>query len=315
VTKLSVVVPTRAGARRLPVLLEALRRQTHPEWEAVVVVDGDVDGSADFVARAAGDLPVRTVVLPENRGRAAALNAGFAVATGAVLLRCDDDLEPAPEHLARHAAYHERADGPAGVVGLYRNRLASGVYRRVYGERADARLRTAAYAAAPGQAWRYWAGYASVTADTWRRIGPYDTRFRGYGWEDVDWGFRLHRSGVPIRLEPDLEVVHHAAASTTPDRALRAFYSGAARRRFEDIHATDPELPLLLPAPRCRGAWGVAVAAAARTATEDRVPRLGRAVESVAGRLPDRAAEKAVALVVEAAHLAGYRAGRTDGRI
>ena len=40
---LSVVVPTRGGVRRLPVLLDALAAQSLDEpWEVVVVLDGDV---------------------------------------------------------------------------------------------------------------------------------------------------------------------------------------------------------------------------------------------------------------------------------
>ena len=46
----SVVVPTRGGARRLPVLLEALAGQVLDEpWEVVVVLDGDVDGSRQLI--------------------------------------------------------------------------------------------------------------------------------------------------------------------------------------------------------------------------------------------------------------------------
>ncbi|MEO5852541.1 MAG: glycosyltransferase [Nocardioides sp.] len=315
-TRVSVVVPSRGGAARLPLLMGSLSRQTHPDWEALVVVDGDVDDSERVLARVARDLPVRVIVLPENRGRSVALNTGFAAATGDVLLRCDDDLELADDHLARHAAHHEAAPHRVGVVGIYRNVFVPGTYARVYGSRADERLRRGAYDAAANQTWRYWAGNASVTAATWERVGPYDLRYRAYGWEDVDWGYRLHRLGVPIRVEPDVEVVHHAAASTAADRALRAYYSGAARRTFEALHAGDGDLPRLLPPPpRAGGVWGALVRATSRVADERTVPRLGAWAEHGAGVLPGWAGEKAVALLVEGSSVAGYRAGRTTGRI
>ena len=94
-----------------------------------MVVDGDIDGSEQVVARLAGDLPVRTLVLPENQGRSAALNAGFGAATGDVLLRSDDDLELADEHLARHAApprRRRRSDRGGGAVS---QRLRAGPLR------------------------------------------------------------------------------------------------------------------------------------------------------------------------------------------
>jgi glycosyltransferase involved in cell wall biosynthesis len=315
-TTVSVVVPTRGGAQRLPVLFEALRKQTHADWEGLIVVDGDVDGSAQVVAEGAGDLPIRAIVLTENRGRAAALNLGFEAATGDVLLRCDDDLALGESHLARHAAYHDRTPEPVGIIGLCRNVYEGGAYARAYGVRADARFREAAYAAGPKDAWRYWAGNVSVTTDTWRRVGPYDERFRTYGWEDVDWGYRLHRLGVPIRIERDVEARHLGAASTSAERALRAYYSGAARHRFTAAHSTDEQLAELLSQPTpSAGAWGRLVEATAARATEARVRRAGACIDRVAALLPVPVAEKLVALLVESSALAGQRAGRTEERI
>ena len=312
--KVSVVVPTRGGAARLPALFAALRVQTHPDWEAVVVVDGDVDDSASVVAREAAGLPVRTVVLPENRGRSAALNTGFAAATGEVLLRCDDDLVPPSDHLARHEAHHRGE--PVGAVGLYANVLPHGPYTRAYGAAADLRLREGAYAAPPATNWRYWAGYASVSAETFRRVGDYDLRYRAYGWEDVDWGYRLHRLGVPVVIDPALEVPHLAASATTSARAQRAFYSGAARRTFEELHSTDQSWKgALAPPDAAPGAWGTAVRALARGLDERRVAGAGRLLDRGLGFLPPALGHKGVALLVEAASLAGHRTGRTSGVI
>jgi glycosyltransferase involved in cell wall biosynthesis len=312
--KVSVVVPTRGGAARLSSLLAALRAQGHADWEAVVVIDGDVDGSADVLAREAVGMPVHTVVLPENRGRSTALNTGFAAATGDVLLRCDDDLVPGPDHLARHAAHHEGP--PVGVVGLYANVLPPGPYADVYGTDADARLRGGAYAAAPGATWRYWAGYASVTAETFRRVGDYDLRYRAYGWEDADWGYRLHRLGVPVVVDPRLEVPHLAASASTAARAQRAFYSGAARRTFEELHAADLAWQQVLPPPDAgRGVWGAAVRGVARVLDERRVVGAGRLADRALGFLPRAVGHKGVALLVEAAALSGHRAGQTRGAI
>jgi glycosyltransferase involved in cell wall biosynthesis len=317
VTRASVVVPSRGGADRLPGLVEALRAQTHPDWEAVIVLDGDVDGSAEVLDRLTADLPVRVVVLPDNRGRSAALNAGFAAATGEVLLRCDDDLAPGPQHVARHVAHHERAEGPVGVIGLCPNVYPHPTaYSRVYGAPRDRLLRDAAYSAGAGDAWRSWAANVSVTGQTWQRIGPYDTRLRAYGWEDVDWGYRLHRAGVPIRIERELEAAHLGAAATSGSRALRAYYSGAARHAFVALHADDPALAVALPAPTPgAGAWGAAVGALARVASERTVPRVGRVIDAVLPGIPSRWGEKLVSVLVEGAGVAGYRAGRTTGRI
>ena len=70
----SVIVPSRGGAERLPVLVGALAaQQDAPPFEVHVVLDGDVDGSAAVLERLAAKhphLPLTWTVFEENRGRA-----------------------------------------------------------------------------------------------------------------------------------------------------------------------------------------------------------------------------------------------------
>ena len=154
----------------------------------------------------------------------------------------------------------------------------------------------------PDTRWRYWGGNVSVDRETWDRVGPYDEGYRGYGWEDVDWGYRAARGRcADRRSSPGLETDHHIAATTTAGRALRAYYSGSARRRFETKHGFQ------VVAPAGLDPWNLAVGAAARLLSERGIGRAGRAVDRLADRLPRWVAEKAVALTVEAGALAGYR--------
>lgn len=287
---------------RLPRLLASLAAQTEPSWEAVVVVDGDIDGSADLLS-SYEHLPVRPIVLPENRGRSEALNAGFAAARGDVLIRCDDDLDLPTSFLAAHLAHHEDPAQPEGVVGLCANVYAESPYARAYGRPADVRARRAAYAAPEDQTWRHWGANVSVTRATQARVGRYDTRYRAYGWEDVDWGYRLHRLGVPIVIDPACEVRHLGAAATTLDRARRAYLSAAARETFRRIHGPEADPP----APRGPGLWNRAVDLAARGLTLRSLGAVSKAGDVAATVLPHRLGEKAIALTVEAASVAGSR--------
>ncbi|ROQ15522.1 GT2 family glycosyltransferase [Rathayibacter sp. PhB93] len=291
-----MIVPSYAGADRLPRLLTALAAQSHAELEVVVVLDGVVDGSE----RVLDGFPVRRVVLPENRGRSAALNAGFAAATGAVLIRCDDDLEPPPGWAAAHVAAH--AGDPVGVVGLCPNAYPDSAYARAYGRDADARFRAHAAAAHPESTWRLWGGNVSVTRAVFDRVGGYGTEYREYGWEDVDWGYRLHRLGLPVRLVPGAEALHHGASTSTAIRSRRAFLSGAARRTFERLHPEE----VGPPAPPA-GVWDRAVGALARVETEERLARLAGGIDAVLPAVPRAIGRKLVALAVESAASAGYR--------
>ncbi len=306
--QVSVVVPSRGGRRRLETLLRCLEAQTEQRFEVVVVIDGDVDDSAGLLRERTTDVPLQVLTFPENRGRSAALNAGMAAARGRVLVRCDDDLEPAPDFVAVHLAAHPGADGgERGVVGLYRNVFPDTPYARTYGRPADGRFREDAYRAPADTTWRYWAGNASVTRGTADRVGGYDEAFRAYGWEDVDWGRRLHLLGIPVVLEPALETTHRLSAVTAASRVERAYFSGAARRQFVAKHGLSELAPR-----RPDSSWTRAVALVARALTESRARRAARAADAVARVLPARVAHALVALLVEGASEAGYRHGSVD---
>ncbi len=306
-TRASVVVPSHAGARRLPRLLDALAAQTFTDVEVIVVLDGDIDASASALADHA--FPARVIELPENRGRAAALNAGFAAATGEILIRCDDDLEPGPEWAAAHVRRHS---GPTvGVVGFCADVVPDGAYARAYGDRRTDRLRamTSQMSGTEG-AWRLWGANVSVDRSTWERVGPYDTRFRAYGWEDVEWGYRLHLAGIPIVLEPAAEARHLAASTDVATRAARAFDAGAARQTFEAKHGRGSSGP----AAPTGGAWARAVSAAGRHLDRDRTSRLGRLVDRALPRVPADIGEKLAAFVVESASVGGFATTGEHGR-
>ena len=195
----TIVVPSRGGASRLPVLMRALAAQDADfAWEVIFVIDGAVDNSEQVIASFPG-VPARTVVFAENQGRSAALNAGFDAARGRVLIRCDDDLEPESDYVRLHVELHS---GPErrGVIGLYRNVFPATPYAKAYGVEADIRFRETAYRVETGHSWNYWAGNCSVTRADFDTVGHYDVSFRAYGWEDVDWGFRLARTGATVIL-------------------------------------------------------------------------------------------------------------------
>lgn len=299
----SVVVPSYKGQSKLPTLLHALEQQdaSRETWEAIIVIDGVFDDSPALVQEAAErGMPVRAVVLEENQGRVGALNAGFAAAQGYVLIRCDDDLEPGPSYVSDHIARHAAATEPIGVVGLTRDLLPHGAYTRAYGQsRTQASLAASYRGDIP--AWRHWAANCSVTRETYDQLGGYSEAYTHYGWEDVDFGYRLSEAGIPVILAPELETIHHGAAISALSRTLRAYHSGAARRTFEARH------PGVMPTPPAPSSWWQhLVSRAADGASARTVEMRASLIDAALPCLPRRVAEKFIALSVESASLAGY---------
>lgn len=301
--KVSVIVPSHAGADRLPRLLEALARQVDaPPFEVCVVVDGDVDDSVALLEcwrLAQPELALRYRVFPTNQGRVAALNTAAAMARGHILLRTDDDLEPSRDYIRLHSEAHDGPD-PVGVVGLCRNRYPDTSYARSYGIAADQRFRDQAYGAEATIRWRYWAANASIPRDLFWQVGGYDPDYRQYGWEDVDLGYRLHMRSVPVVLHPALETTHHVAAVNTRTRTLRALHAGAARHIFITKHGSH-----VLPPIHLTGLWGLSLRCIAALCGIRAFTVAASVVDRILPVVPSSIGEKAVAILVESAGLAG----------
>src|SRR4051794_40698073 len=97
--RVSVLVNNHNYARYLPEALDSALAQDAggAEVEYIVVDDGSTDGSFQVLKRYAPR--VKTVLLPQNRGQAAAFNAGFEAASGEILCLLDSDDWWAPGKL------------------------------------------------------------------------------------------------------------------------------------------------------------------------------------------------------------------------
>lgn len=89
----SIVISNYNYADYVSEAIESALNQTYRNLEVIVVDDGSTDGSREVIERFRRDV---RVIYKENGGQASALNAGFAVSRGGlvVFLDADDRLDP-----------------------------------------------------------------------------------------------------------------------------------------------------------------------------------------------------------------------------
>lgn len=103
-TKLSCIVPAFNEADSLPHLWPVLEPvlQRYPDWELIIVDDGSTDQTAQLVRdHAQQQSRVRLVEQRRNRGKSAALMAGFVAATGDIVVTLDADLQDDPREIPK----------------------------------------------------------------------------------------------------------------------------------------------------------------------------------------------------------------------
>ena len=108
--KFSIVIATYNRAAVLKDTLASVS-QLHPgaPWEVIVVDNNSPDNTRQVVEAAASSFPVPLIYAFEReQGRSAALNCGFRLASGDIIVTTDDDVRVDPDWLNRIDAGLER---------------------------------------------------------------------------------------------------------------------------------------------------------------------------------------------------------------
>ena len=126
--RLSVVIPVYNERDTVAEVVRRVRRSGVP-CQIILVDDGSTDGSRELLESWRDQDDLAIILQPRNRGKGAALKAGFAAAEGDVVIVQDADLEYDPADYAR--LIQPIVDGEADVV--FGSRYFSG--RRPAGSR------------------------------------------------------------------------------------------------------------------------------------------------------------------------------------
>ncbi len=215
--RLSVIIPALNEEALLGTCLAALREQSDPVDEIIVVDNGSTDGTVDLARSARGV----TVLHEPNRGVSYSRNTGFAAAEGDILARIDADTIVSPGWAAaiRRAFADDPAvaglAGPAGFTRLSRNETVVG--RTTYD------LFRVVHERMMGDGPLLYGHNMAVRSSAWDRIRDLVTTGDLEISEDVDAALALLHTGQRVAYEPGM-LVTIAAGRTLQPRKLRQYH-------------------------------------------------------------------------------------------
>lgn len=230
---IDVIIPNYNGSAFLPVCLDSLRAQTRRDFTVTVVDDASTDDSVAIITSRYPE--VQVLRLAQNRGFAAAVNAGLAATHQPFVALLNNDTEADPHWLAaligalerwpqfafaasklrlfdRRNVLHSAGDfyrpnGEPGNRGVWEeDRGQYDVYSEVFGPCAGA------------------AAYRRSALELLAEDGRvFDEELVMY-CEDVDLNLRARRKGLRTIFVPTAVVYHRLSASG--GGALASYYCG-----------------------------------------------------------------------------------------
>ncbi|WP_430791550.1 glycosyltransferase family 2 protein [Actinoplanes sp. G11-F43] len=220
--RISVVIPYRERASNLRLALSALAEQTLPmtDFEVVLGVLDDSGEHAAICREFTGRLDVVTVTSSRPWQVGEARNLALRQATGEIVVLMDVDMVLPAHALEDLHDTHFRYGQRACVVGQmldYDNNTGDVTdvdtqpwehYRKLLADLAvtgpgdqDPRM-TVPHVIPWAFAW------TALIALPRELAGEFDPGFHGYGVEDLEWAYRVARSGTPILMGRDFFGVH-----------------------------------------------------------------------------------------------------------
>lgn len=246
---ISVIIPTYNRKSTLMKCLSLFGRQKFPmdRFEVIVVDDGSSDetGKAVREQQKSAEYSLK-YYRKENAGPGSARNLGISNASGKILLITGDDIFPEENLLSEHWKWHTERfpDANIGVLGFVT--WASDPPPTPLMQWLDCGVQNAYPLLRHGDpvSWKYsYTGNMSLKRAFIEETGErFDEGFLPYGYEDIEWGYRLMKKGYVLMYNKDAQGRHHHWV-TIDDSFRRMERIGESLKVLRRIH---PEIALAI---------------------------------------------------------------------
>ena len=176
--------------------------------EVILVDNHSTDGSVAALRQEFSE--VKIIELEENRGFAAANNAGAKIATGDWLVLMNSDAElladtmPVVDDLLRRNPRLDMLGGQLIFPDGSLQTSAAGIQKRQHDENAPDELVSVTGIVG---------AFMVIRHELWRKLNGMDEGYFFYG-EEADFGARAIHAGAVLQWSPRFKVVHHRSGSS-----------------------------------------------------------------------------------------------------
>lgn len=241
---LSVIIPTYNRSEKLDKTLGYLHDQSlsSESYEIIVVDDGSTDDTSRLLKKWTKESSRVQSLYQKNAGQGVARNLGIKKARGEVTLFMGDDIYATRDFLLTHVRFHQdHPEESTACLGLteweepatpFMQWLTHGGPQFAYDQLTSQEK---------ANFWFFYTSNISLKTSLLKKE-HFDENFKGYGWEDIELGYRLEKKyQLDLVYQPAALATHeHPMEEKDLERKMKAI--GKTALTFQKKH---PELQVV----------------------------------------------------------------------
>ena len=239
--RLSIVIGTFNQKDVLKKVLDSFNVQSaSPKDYEVIVVDSSSSDGTDYLLKSHNPRHGFQCLVQPNKGKTAARNKAIALAKSSVILVTDADMIADSNLVQSHIDAHENAKVPSCFEGLTYNLKT---LEWPTNTENTVPYITPKYPHLKKLGWFYFlTGNVSFPKQLFLDNNGFSEEFQGYGWEDLELGYRLYKKKIPL-FYLKFAINFHYHVVSKDEEILRNIKKGESAQIFLKLH---PELKWFL---------------------------------------------------------------------
>lgn len=250
-SKVSIILPVYNQYFSLLQTLKGLNsQQTTVDFEIIIVDDGSTDELAYIDEISVPKAEKCKIVHQKNFGRAIARNTGIRYSNAEILVFCDGDRVPSPHFVEEH--FISQASGAPVVIGApfeyfgkkcvwESNELDWAAITRFsreafYFRRAKKIYNECGKTLSEQAYLTLLIGNTSINKKVFENVGGFDRRFKEWGFEHYELGYRIQKAGYKFLLNRNAINYH------IPHVREKRFYENNVIKNIDIIKHIHPEI-------------------------------------------------------------------------
>jgi len=205
--ELTIIIPTYNRVNLLKKVLVALNKQSYDlnKVEVLVLDDCSLMNLKPEISKLKTKYRLKFFRMKEHAGQGMAKNKGIKLARGEYLLFIGDDMIPNKDLLKEHMELHEKNRGIAVLGRIFwanelRNEFMNYIEKIQFhydniNNKNDVKL-------------HFYTSNISLEKK-WFKDEEYSGKFKNYGFEDLELGYRLEKKGLRVVYNPRAIAYHH----------------------------------------------------------------------------------------------------------